>query len=101
MRRCGFFIALLLAFICFAPISSQAEEKLGANLEQMLREMLGGQPAQQRPQSPPPQQLGTVKARAFRARGDAIVFRALGQIRRARCGQCLYGARRQTPVAIL
>ena len=63
MKMMRVFLAFLLTFFAVPPITVQAEEKLGANLEQMLREMLGGQPAQQ-PQSPPPQ-VGTSKRVPF------------------------------------
>jgi Do/DeqQ family serine protease len=57
------FLALMLVLACFAPIVSQAEEKLGANLEQMLREMLGGQP--EAGQSAPAPQLAPSKRVPF------------------------------------
>ena len=63
MKMTRLCLAVLLAIICFAPIVSQAEEKLGANLEQLLREMLGGQTGQQRQTLP--QELGASKRVPF------------------------------------
>jgi Do/DeqQ family serine protease len=55
--------ALFLIASVAAPTAVQAEEMLGANLEQMLREMLGSQPEQQREPLPP--QLGASKRVPF------------------------------------
>jgi Do/DeqQ family serine protease len=51
MKMTRVFFALFLAFAGFWPTASQADEKLGAGLEQLLRDMLGSD-APAKPQEP-------------------------------------------------